>query len=95
MGSPFYPSETDIVRLLPHVRFVPIPLQRSKIERRPDIKEEERPIPLRDVTPRDSTRQLKAIARPPPPRSLIIEAQPQRGVAADHDAALSAPARVS
>ena len=25
----------------------------------------------------------------------IIEAQPQRGVAADHDAALSAPARVS
>jgi hypothetical protein len=75
---------------------VPIPLQRSKIERRSDIEEEERPIPLRDVTPRDSTRQLKAIARPPTTAfAEIIEAQPQRGVAADHDAALFAPARVS
>jgi hypothetical protein len=38
----------------------------AKVEDRatPDIEEEERPIPLRDVTPRDSTRQLKAIARP-------------------------------
>ena len=33
-GKSVLPSEADIVRLLPHVRFVPIPLQRSKIERR-------------------------------------------------------------
>ena len=31
-GKSVLPSEADIVRLLPHVRFVPILLQKSKIE---------------------------------------------------------------
>ena len=70
----------------------------AKVEDRatPDIKEEERPIPLRMSHPATRRANSRRSRGPAATASAeIIEAQPQRGVAADHDAALSAPARVS
>ena len=71
-GKSVLPSEADIVRLLPHVRFVPIPLQRSKIERRPDIEEEERPIPPRMSHPATRRANSRRSRGPPAPRSLRL-----------------------
>ena len=70
----------------------------AKVEDRatPDMEEEECPIPLRMSHPATRRANSRRSRGPAATASAeIIEAQPQRGVAADHGAALSAPARVS
>ena len=66
MGSPFYPQKrisSGCYRMSVSCRY------RCKGRRSSDARHRRgrAPHPPEDVTPRDSTRQLKAIARPPPP----------------------------
>ena len=62
-GSPFYPLRSGYRQTVTACPFRADTVAKVEDRATPDMEEEECPIPL-EVTPRDSTRQLKAIARP-------------------------------